>query len=61
MSRHRESHRRTHHAEWKPCATGKRGWLSKGAARAGNDSNRHALHIYQCEVCRLWHAAKRNE
>jgi hypothetical protein len=55
-------HRKTRGGNWKACsASGKRGWASKGAARAGSKGAGHALHVYQCDACRLWHVAKRNE
>lgn len=36
----------------------KRGFDSQGAAMRSNRSNSHALRLYRCPRCQLWHVAK---
>ena len=46
---------------WKRCcASGKRGYSSKSAARKASAFMKEKLRVYFCEHCKLWHMAKAN-
>lgn len=57
-----EQHRGGKGGQFTLCwASGKRGYSSKGEARAANLRNGHRMRAYKCPQCKRWHMTKRGD